>query len=321
MPDRLRQTRERRVERYCSRTRTHRGRLVLPVLPILAALVLHSCVSLGTVVRDSRRLFHLVGPLDSGARSGELNLLTYNVAGLPGFISDSDPAANTPRVSPLLNDYDIVLAQEDFSYHQALIGHAKHPYQVEPRPPRRAFVGDGLSTLSVYPVLGTRSVEWRGCYGYLGSLSDCLSEKGFSFARIRLGDGAHVDVYNIHADAGNSEGDVAARRQGFSQLAEFISTQSAEQAVIVAGDTNLEPDDPRDLEILEQFLVRTALSDSCAKLGCQRGGVDRVMVRGTSHLALTATRWAQDERFVDAHGEALSDHPAVSVRVRWAVVL
>src|SRR5690606_11526523 len=54
------------------------------------------------------------------ARAGEFELLTYNVAGLPDLLSSSNPAVNTSRVSPLLNRYDVVLAQEDFVYHADL---------------------------------------------------------------------------------------------------------------------------------------------------------------------------------------------------------
>jgi hypothetical protein len=44
-------------------------------------------------------------------RAFELSVLTYNVAGLPAEVSGSDPVANHPQISPLLNGYDLVLVQ------------------------------------------------------------------------------------------------------------------------------------------------------------------------------------------------------------------
>ena len=49
------------------------------------------------------------------------SVLSLNVAGLPAILSSSDPAENTVQMSPLLNNYDIVSVQEDFSYHNDLI--------------------------------------------------------------------------------------------------------------------------------------------------------------------------------------------------------
>ena len=48
-------------------------------------------------------------------QSGSFTALTYNVAGLPEGISGSNPETNMQMISPLLNAYDLVLIQEDFS--------------------------------------------------------------------------------------------------------------------------------------------------------------------------------------------------------------
>ena len=54
----------------------------------------------------------------------EFLLLTYNVAGLPEGISSSHPRTNIPQISPMLNEFGIVLVQEDFSYHDLLVSEA-----------------------------------------------------------------------------------------------------------------------------------------------------------------------------------------------------
>ena len=48
--------------------------------------------------------------------SGDFTVLSYNVAGLPQEISTVNPQEHIPLISPLLNDYDVVLTQEDFDW-------------------------------------------------------------------------------------------------------------------------------------------------------------------------------------------------------------
>ena len=81
------------------------------------------------------------------APPAQFTTLAYNVAGLPQGISGSDPERNLPLISPLLNDYDVVLTQEDFdwwtplaglldfrNYHARLRADATHPYRTDVHP-------------------------------------------------------------------------------------------------------------------------------------------------------------------------------------------
>ncbi len=251
--------------------------------------------------------------------TGTLKILTYNVAGLPAFVSPSNPDENMRQASPHLNRYDVVLAQEDFSYHADLVQAVTHPYQLAPRNTGSAFVGDGLTTLSHYPMNAEERHTWRTCNGYLFSLNDCLGEKGFSVARVWLTPVEPVFVYNLHADAGADSDDVDARADGFAQLAQHIEAYAHGRALIVGGDTNLDEADPRDRAILRKFLKRTGLTDSCRSVGCSRRELDRVFYRSSTNIELRAVAWAEDTAFVDAEGQALSDHPAVAVHLEWAL--
>lgn len=56
--------------------------------------------------------------------------------------------------------------------------------------------------------------------------------------RVTLDDGAAVDFYDLHTDAGVTSGDLQARRDNLQQLTEAISPNSANNAVVVMGDTN-----------------------------------------------------------------------------------
>lgn len=250
-------------------------------------------------------------------QAGRFSLLTYNVAGLPGLVSGSDPAVNTALISALLNHYDVALVQEDFSYHGPLSSRAHHGYRSEPMHSSLALMPDGLNWFSRHAFGWVHRVRWAQCNGYLGSASDCLADKGFSYAELTLASGVTVDAYNLHAEAGRAPMDVEVRRANFEQLAQYIRTRSQNRAVIVAGDTNLRLSSQRDGETLDRFLEGTGLSDACRLFGCGDERLDRVLVRGSPELELEVLGWWTDRRFVDVDGAPLSDHLAVGVELGW----
>ncbi|NUT50574.1 MAG: endonuclease, partial [Saccharothrix sp.] len=171
------------------------------------------------------------GPTDQADTAGRFSVLTYNVAGLPEPLSGSNPAENTPLIGERVRAYDVVNVQEDFNYHAALYAADNHPH----RTPTSGGVpfGDGLNTLSAYPYTDFTRVKWNQCNG-----TDCLTPKGFSFSRLRLAEGVYVDLYNVHANAGSTDADLVARRANITQLSQYVTRNSAGNAVIIMGDTN-----------------------------------------------------------------------------------
>lgn len=243
-----------------------------------------------------------------------LKILTYNVAGLPQGISSSSPAENTSKISPKLNPFELVLVQEDFSYHQQLISQATHPFKT---PPMNAVsvadLGDGLNALSRYALSGLTRTKWTKCNGIFDQKNDCLTSKGFSFMTVDLGDNMLVDVYDVHFDAGRSDGDAKARDAQVKQLADAIATKSQGHAVIVAGDTNMKASDETTLQAL---LSGGSLACSCRSMKCsETDRIDRVLLRSSTSLKLSAMSWSVDSTFVDAAGQPLSDHEPVAVEV------
>jgi hypothetical protein len=255
-------------------------------------------------------------PAALSAHQGKLDLVTYNVAGLPEGISRSHPLRYLPLIGALLNQYDLALVQEDFAYPLELrrklgFAHSSPPFVRG----KRLDFGDGLSEFSRVPFSGFDREPWAMCNGYLDSYFACLTPKGFTFARHELGPGVFVDVYNVHLDAGNSGGDVRARDAQLLQLSEAILRRSGQHAVIVAGDTNIRSG---RRELLHAFEQRNGLADACETLHCaEPRRVDRVFFRSTPTLTLNPVTWQTDTRFVDAQGNALSDHLAVAVEFEW----
>ncbi len=257
------------------------------------------------------------GPVpDTGgvpAAQGRLLALTYNVAGLPEGISRSHPERNIPMISPLLNSYDLVLAQEDFWYPLQLRADTEHAFRTETEP----ALGDGLNRFSNHPFVGFVREPWSVCFGQLDHGSDCLAAKGFSFARHHLARGVELDVYNFHMEAGGAQQDVAARVTQAEQLLAFMHVRSEGRSVLLMGDTNLHGDDPEDVPVLQRLLDGAGLSDVCATLECGDDRIDRILVRSSPSLELAPLRWWLPGEFVDPEGAPLSDHAPVAAELQW----
>jgi endonuclease/exonuclease/phosphatase family metal-dependent hydrolase len=251
--------------------------------------------------------------------AGSFLLLTYNVAGLPYGLSQSNPETNHALISPLLNAYDVAVLQEDFGYHDNLASASTHPYRSSPMGTPFGKLADGLSLFSNLAVTGFERREWDECNGTLvpDHKYDCLASKGFFRTRFAFPGGAELDVYGVHHDAGRDEDDAGARQSQVEQLLAFIQTASAGRALIVAGDTNMRA---ADEAVFQRLLTGAGLIDACRALDCpEPERIDRVMMRSSPQLQLRAQSWAVDDRFVDATGQPLSDHEAVAVSVGWSI--
>jgi hypothetical protein len=251
------------------------------------------------------------------AADGLLDVVTYNIAGLPDPLSRSNPASNSARIGQLLNAYDLVLVQEDFWYHAELAASLFHSHRSLPMERFSRLVGDGLNQFSVFPMEPVQRYAWNACSGLWNAACDCLAEKGFTFTRLILDGGAHLGVYNLHADAGRGREDVLARAKQFAQLRDHILDTLATGAVIVAGDFNLDGLGPADESILQELMAATGLIDSCRQLGCKDERFDRMLFRSGGSVALEPVRWTVPD-FVDDNGADLSDHKAVNVLFRWS---
>jgi len=272
--------------------------------------------------------------------SGAFSVLSYNVAGLPAIIS----SASTPRdtsttaIGRRIAPYDVVHAQEDFNYHSYLYAaDTAHAHRTPTS--GGAAIGSGLNTLSKLPYDADdfERVRWNTCtYGS----GDCLTPKGFTFMRERLAEGVYVDFYNLHANAGTNNDDLAARAANLTQLTGFIATHSAGNAVVVMGDTNTRY--TRSGDTIAEFAAANGLTDAWVKLVrggtppakgsdalvCDQTGptvpntcevVDKILYRGSKLVTLNATSYNNEHaKFLTADGLMLSDHDPIGVGFSWS---
>lgn len=269
------------------------------------ALLAPGCANSTEYVRPRR-----VGGADprEGRDERILEVLTYNVAGLPEFVSHVGPKRKHPYIGPKLTPYDLVLVQEDFWYHHLL--HAPHTWQTTARPAPLLQLGDGLARFSWRPLGRVEHVPWKAAHGVLEHSNDELAAKGFSLGTIEVLPGHELPVYDLHCDAGRHDGDRKARRRQFRQLIAHIREHvGPDDALIVAGDFNCHPAEFEDL------LVEARLRDAHADAG-ENGGIDRILYRSGERLRLRALECGDAAGFTH-EGERLSDH--VPVRARFAL--
>lgn len=269
--------------------------------------------------------------------SNTFNVLTYNVAGLPDLISSGNPATNTPLISPILNNFDVVSVQEDFAYHNQLISQVTHPHQT-PHSGNVPF-GDGMNFLSRFPLWETTRYKWNESSGLLDNGSDQLTPKGILYSSMELAPGYFVDIYNLHTDAGSDEASYNARRSNMLQLATLINQRSIGKAVIVLGDTN-----SRYTRVQDNF--ETAVLEACGLVDpwieIMRGGVvpadgdalidhnnlnsasnevvDKIWYRSGRNVELDAISYALlDTMFTDSNGNQLSDHYPITATFSYTI--
>lgn len=268
-------------------------------------------------------------------RSGFFSVLTYNVAGLPGIISSAvtGRSRSIAEIGRKINPFDIVNVQEDFNYNRSLYsGGNLHPYRTKTK--GKVPFGDGLNTLSRFPMSDVVRVAWKKRTG-----ADFLTPKGFTRVKIEIVSDVWLDVYNVHANAQNNRKASRARRDNLNQLRDYIGEHSSENALIVMGDFNAHYSFSDDN--LHDFMDSTKLVDSWVELqneglvpearhefipphmlsiGNQNESIDKILYRGNSHLSLAARDYnIENNLFTNVKGLPLSDHYALALHFNWAI--
>lgn len=208
------------------------------------------------------------------ATTGDLSILSLNVAGLPSILQSNGESGDKTTNSELIGtyfaeyDFDVIHVQEDFNYHAYIcqytrrhvtrdtrhetvpssqVGTNMHTDATDTHPYRTstsggAGIGSGLNTLANDPWVDFTRISWDDCSN--DTDYDCLTPKGFTFMRMQITSttdnsaATFVDMYNLHADAGTTDADEVARNSNINQVLSYVETWSTGNAVLIFGDTN-----------------------------------------------------------------------------------
>jgi endonuclease/exonuclease/phosphatase family metal-dependent hydrolase len=276
---------------------------------------------------------------EEGGEPYVVSVLSYNVHSIFPFAAKDDPRDRMPTIGWLAHKYDVVLLQEDFEFHgklvQQLRGDAvgyrgnsiwRSPHLAVTKvltfpllvwiPALSIPYGSGVSTFvdkDLHVPDSAVREAYGSCHGWVSYANDCWSAKGYLRVQIRTPEGAEVDVYNTHLEAGGHEGDAAVRQEQMDVLAEGIERLSAGRAVIVAGDLNTAYIRPEDRDMVRAFREKMGLLDSGAAPELSRWRErDFVLYRSGAGARLEVEAAGEALEFAGRR-RALSDHAALYV--------
>lgn len=175
--------------------------------------------------------------------------------------------------------------------------------------------GSGLTltaNASGAKVIAEQRMAFGMCEGYIGAAQDCFAEKGVLMVRLRLTNGAEVDVYNTHLEAGGGAKDQDIRTKQLSMIADFMKKHSAGRAVLFGGDFNLDWKNKTQGQAMKTFLASTGLT----RMETNQSGrqIDYILYRSGTTTTLAARKAEAASDFKD-FGKPLSDHPALTATV------
>jgi endonuclease/exonuclease/phosphatase family metal-dependent hydrolase len=261
------------------------------------------------------------------------------VHGLSWVFAKDNPQDRSITVGWLANRYDVVLLQEDFEYHDEIGKQMTGVSAVRGNrmraDPRLLFTklvllpfevllpdfsfpyGSGLSAFvskRTATVVDTRRHRFDDCSGWFDRSSDCWATKGVLMVRLRFENGAEIDVYTTHLDAGQSPSAMKVREDQLADLIALIAGESLGRAVIVAGDFNTALDRMENVEAMRAFKQGTGLVDVGAGPDLpQWRRRDFIFARDGDTVTVKLTASGEALEFVNRN-RALSDHPATYAR-------
>ena len=257
-------------------------------------------------------------------QSEKLRILVYNTHGLPEIFISDNPKMRFPVIGKKTQDFSIALLQEDYSHHEELLsGLAKESLAIRGGLGGRLIcpfcTGSGLTSVFNLPKNWTVDVEnqtYDTCSGWLRGANDCFAYKGFQLIKITLPSNKRFFIVNTHMDAGKRDSDRASRERQLEQIISTIKQRTTTEALIVAGDLNLNSKNPEDVKLLENFKEELGLTDSFTghKISKKWTILDYILYKQGEELEFKIISVGEDDSFVTEEGP-LSDHPALIIEV------
>tara|TARA_B110000114_G_scaffold17107_1_gene16537 strand:+ start:186 stop:1031 length:846 start_codon:yes stop_codon:yes gene_type:complete len=257
-------------------------------------------------------------------QSEKLRILVYNTHGLPGLFISDNPKKRFPVIGKKTQDFNISLLQEDYSHHEDLLsGLAKESLAIRGALGGRLIcpfcTGSGLTSVFNLPKNWTVDLEnqtYDTCSGWFRGANDCFAYKGFQIIKVTLPSNKRLFIVNTHMDAGRRDSDRAAREKQLEHIISTIKQRTTAEALIIAGDLNLNSKNPEDVKLLESFKEELRLTDSFTghKISNKWTILDYILYKQGEELEFKSISVGEDESFITKEGP-LSDHPALIIEL------
>jgi len=244
---------------------------------------------------------------DAGSNVYDINVITYNVCGLPDFITFDRGLVPTKKrfsyIGKNLKQYDIIGLQEAFIADREIIEKSlKTHYVVHGTDVGTVkMLGSGVYIFSRWPVSRSHFEQWN----YTGG-PDALSHKGFVAATVHVSKELAVDVYNLHGQTQWTD----MKLKNYAQLANFMEYFSLGEGrpILLIGDFNCRLESEVCNYVIDRMNMETAFPE--------QDHVDHIFFNenysGWKMSALSAGK-----SFVEKMGgKRISDHVAVESVIR-----
>ena len=253
-----------------------------------------------------------------------LKMLVYNTHGLPEIFISDNPKKRFPIIGEKTQDFNISLLQEDYAHHEELSSRFAQK-SIAIRGPMGGTLscpfctGSGLTSIFNLPKdwnIEVESEAYETCSGWLRGANDCFAYKGFQIIKITTPNQKKFFIVNTHMDAGRRDSDRSSRKIQLDHIVSAIEQREIDEALIVAGDLNLNSKDPKDVLLLEEFKEKLKLNDSFEgyEISKKWSILDYILYRQGSEVEFKLVSAGEDESFVTEEGP-LSDHPALFIEL------
>ena len=254
----------------------------------------------------------------------KLKILVYNTHGLPEIFISDDPKKRFPIIGKKTRDFDISLLQEDYAHHEELSsGLNKESLAIRGGMGGTLLcpfcTGSGLTSIFNLPndwIVEVENNTYDTCSGWLRGANDCFAYKGFQLIKITLPSSKRLYIVNTHMDAGRRDSDRASRKKQLEHIIRTIKQRTSAEALIVAGDLNLNSKNSEDVQLLENFKEELRLNDAFegTKISKKWTILDYFLYKQGEELNFKIISTGEDKSFVTEDG-ALSDHPALIIEL------
>jgi endonuclease/exonuclease/phosphatase family metal-dependent hydrolase len=188
------------------------------------------------------------------ATGANLDLMTYNVWGLPGFLGERQKERMS-QIGPAVRGHDVVALQETFTKEAAAVGKlSNYDYKLTGSDGGLFRQASGLTMLTSHAVLAHDFVPFTQA-----AAADRMAQKGVLFMRILVPGTGPVDVYSTHFQARGGAGPI--RQHDVDTMVKLVKQHDEGYPTFLMGDFNMTSDSPEYQSLVKQLDLRDVYAE------------------------------------------------------------
>lgn len=189
------------------------------------------------------------------AQGADLNLMTYNVWGLPGFLGERQKERMS-QIGPAVKGHDVVALQETFTKEAAAVGKLSgYAYKLTGSDGGILRQSSGLTMLTSHAVIAHDFVAFDKA-----TAADRMAQKGVLYMRIQVPGTGPVDVYSTHFQARGGDGPI--RQHDVDTMVKLVKQHDQGYPTFIMGDFNMVATSPEYKSLVSQLDLRDVYAEA-----------------------------------------------------------